>query len=145
MTLHNVCMDRSSCGPKAANTIIFLLTIAIIHILTGIYLFTYNSGDIQTFYLAEERLITLGRLRNKDKNHSSHTHSTDCCLQRWLPLSSRGQSGHRGDSEDWSRLVWRGRQEWSGAPRPGTPHGDPRFPPVSFYYLFLALVYSLSI
>ena len=60
--------------------------------------------------------------RNKDKYHSSHTHSTHCCLQRWLPLSPRGLSGHRGDSEDWNRL-WRRRKEWSGAPRPGPSHG----------------------
>ena len=60
--------------------------------------------------------------RNKDKYHSSHTHSTDCCLQRWLPISPRGPSGHRGDRKDWSRW-WRRRKEWSGAPRPG--EGDP--------------------
>ena len=65
--------------------------------------------------------------RNKDKYHSSHTHSTDCCLQRWLPISPRGPSGHRGDSKDWSRL-WRTHKEWSGAPRPGPPHGGPSLP-----------------
>ena len=65
--------------------------------------------------------------RNKDKYHSSHTHSTDCCLQRWLPLSTGGPSRHRGDSKDWSRL-WRRRKEWSGALRPGPPHGGPSLP-----------------
>ena len=54
-------------------------------------------------------------------------HSTDCCLQRWLPLSPRGPSGHRRDSEDWSRL-WRRHKEWSGAPRPGPPHRGPSLP-----------------
>ena len=70
--------------------------------------------------------------RNKDKYHSSHTHSTDCCLQRWLPISPRRPSVQRGDRKDWSRL-WRRRKEWSGAPRPGPPHGGPSLPSGSFY------------
>ena len=80
-------------------------------------------------------------IRNKDKYHSSHTHSTDCCLQRWLPLRPRGLSGHRGDSKDWSRL-WRRRKEWSGAPRPGPPHGGPSLP--SGKLLLLLLVGDLD-
>ena len=57
-----------------------------------------------------------------------------CCLQRWLPLSPRGLSGHRGDSEDWSRL-WRRRKEWSGALRPAPPHGGPSLPSGKFLLL----------
>ena len=87
--------------------------------------------------------------KNKDKYHSSHTHSTDCCLQRWLPISPRGSSGHRGDSKDWSRL-WGGRKEWSGAPRPGPPHGGPSLPSGKLLLLpttkqsISALTYSLT-
>ena len=42
-------------------------------------------------------------------------------------LCKLGLSGYRGDSEDWSRL-WGRCQEWSGAPRPGPPHGGPSLP-----------------
>ena len=44
---------------RVVNTYLFLLllTIIIIHILTGILLFTYNSVDIQACYLAQKANI----------------------------------------------------------------------------------------
>ena len=41
---------------RVANTS-FFLTIIIIHILTGIYIYTYNSADIQACYLAQKANI----------------------------------------------------------------------------------------
>ena len=85
-----------------------------------------NEYTISTLSSLKKVFITESA-RNKVKYHSSHTHSTDSCLQRWLLISPRGPSGHRGDSKDWSRL-WRRRKEWSGAPRPGPPDGGPSLP-----------------
>ena len=101
------------------------VTVVVLSVYLSVCLFVCRR--LFSHYSSLKKVFITESARNKDKYHSSHTHSTDCCLQRWLPISPRGPSGHRGDRKDWSRL-WRRRKEWSGAPRPGPLHGGPSLP-----------------